>query len=59
MIGKNHLGIYNKPRISILGTEEFLTTLIEKTGWKRTKIRHPSGAYEVEWSGYYVMEYWD
>ena len=58
-IGKDHLGIYNKSRISILGTEEFLTTLIEKTGWKKTKIRHPSGAYEVEWSGYYVMEYWD
>ena len=57
MIGKNHLGEYVKPRLSILGTKEFLTVLIERTKWREAKIRNPSQAYSVEWGGNYVMEY--
>ena len=57
MIGKNHLGEYVKPRLSILGTKEFLTVLIERTKWREAKIRNPSQAYSVEWGGNYAMEY--
>lgn len=57
MIGQNHLGVYNKPRLSILGTENFLMALIEKTGWRAVKLQHPSKAYAVEWGGFYVMKY--
>lgn len=57
MIGKNHLGKYVKPRLSILGTYNFLTTLLEKTQWRQVKIQHPSNAYCIEWGGEYVMDY--
>ena len=59
MIGKNHREEYVKPRLSILGTKEFLETLIERTGWRKCKITHPSGAYCIEWNGKYVMDYLD
>ena len=57
MIGKNHKGEYIVPRISVLGTKEFLETLLLKTGWKHNTIQHPSGAYAIDWNGKYVMDY--
>ena len=57
MIGKDHKNEYTKPRLSILGTKNFLENLLEKTGWKKASIGHPSGAYSIEWGGKYVMEY--
>lgn len=57
MIGKNHRNEYTIPRLSILGTKEFLTELLNKTNWRICKIQHPSNIYSVEWSGKYVMEY--
>lgn len=59
MIGKNHLGEYVKPRLNILGTKEFLTSLIEQMSWKQNKISPHSGTYSIEWSGFYVEEYLD
>lgn len=57
MMGKDHRGEYTKPRLSILGTKEFIEALLEKTGWKIMTIQHPSGAYSIEWYGKYVMDY--
>lgn len=59
MIGKDHNGIYNKPRLSLLGTEEFLEGLLQRTQWRQCKIQHPSNAYCIEWSGNYVLNYLD
>ena len=59
MIGKNHRGEYVKPRLNILGTKEFLTSLIENTGWRTAAISQKTGnqAYDVEWGGKYVLDY--
>lgn len=38
------------PRLSILGTHNFLSNAIEKMNWPIAKIRQPSGAYAVEWA---------
>ena len=59
IIGKNHLGEYVKPRLSIMGTKDFLTMLIERAKWRKAKIQNPSQAFCVEWGGNYVMEYLD
>lgn len=59
MIGKNHKNEYVKPRLSMLGTKEFLAEMIERAQWKKVKIQHPSNAYSVEWSGKYVLNYLD
>ena len=47
------------PRLSVLGTKEFLVTMRKVMGWKENKIQHPSNAYSVEWSGKYVEQYLD
>lgn len=57
MIGKNHRGERVVPRLSILGTKDFLVELIAQMGWKQNHIAHPSGAYQVEWGGKYVFSY--
>lgn len=57
MIGKNHLGEYIKPRLSILGTKEFIQGLLDRTNWKPLCIQHPSNIYNIEWNGKYVMDY--
>lgn len=57
MIGKNHKGERVKPRLSILGTKDFLTSLVDSMGWKLNHISHPSGAYQIEWGGNYVYSY--
>ncbi len=59
MIGSNHKGIYNKPRLSLLGTKEFIEELLQRTQWRQHKIQHPSNAYSIEWSGNYVFNYLD
>ena len=61
MIGKDHHGEYTKPRLNILGTKEFLTVLIEKTGWRSASIGQKlnNQAYDVEWGGIYVFDYLD
>ena len=59
MLGKNHLGEYVKPRFNILGTENFLEGILDVTGWRKLKIQHPSNAYCIEWSGFYVKDYLD
>lgn len=57
MIGKNHRGERIVPRLSILGTKDFLIELVAQMGWKQNRISHPSGAYQVEWGGRYVFSY--
>ena len=57
MIGLNHKKERVVPRLSILGTKDFLTDLIKTMGWKLNYISHPSGAFQVEWSGKYVFKY--
>lgn len=57
MIGQNHKGEYVKPRLSLLGTENFINGLLDRTNWRRMTIQHPSNAYAIEWNGKYVMEY--
>ena len=59
MIGQDHKGNYNKPRLSILGTETFLKELVNKMGWRQAKIQHSSNVCCVEWSGKYVHDYLD
>lgn len=44
-------------RLSLLGTKAFIEGLLQRTGWKKTKIQHPSGAYSIEWGGSYNIEY--
>lgn len=57
MVGLNHRKERVVPRLYILGTESFLKDLIITMGWKQNKMRHPSGAFAVEWSGKYVFQY--
>lgn len=57
MIGLNHRNERIVPRLSILGTESFLKSLIKTMGWKQNHISHPSGAFQIEWSGKYVFGY--
>nr|DAU35768.1 MAG TPA: endonuclease [Caudoviricetes sp.] len=57
MIGLNHKKERVVPRLSILGTESFLKSLILTMGWKENNISHPSGAFAVEWGGKYVFKY--
>lgn len=59
MIAKDHNGDYNKPRLSVLGTQQFLESMVQKTGWRNNKIQNPSNAYSIDWNGRYVMEYLD
>lgn len=57
MLGANHKGEYVKPRLSLLGTKAFIEEMLARTGWRVQTIQHPSGAYCIEWGGYYVFEY--
>lgn len=57
MVGKNHRGERVVPRLSILGTYDFLNNLMVTTKWNHVKISHPSGCYSAEWGGRYVKEY--
>lgn len=57
MIGINHRGERVIPRLNILGTKSFLTTMVKKMGWKENKIQHPSNVYSIEWGGHYVLNY--
>ena len=38
MIGKDHKGVYNKPRLLLLGTKKFIEELLERTQWHQCKI---------------------
>ena len=44
-------------RLSLLGTKEFIEGLLERTGWKKVKIQHPSRIYSIEWGGKYNIDY--
>lgn len=57
MIGLNHKGERVKPRLSIIGTKNFLTSLIDEMNWKVNKISPAGKAYSIEWGGQYVFEY--
>lgn len=57
MIGQNHRGERTKPRLSILGTKNFLEGILNETGWKPCKITQPSQCYSIEWGGKYVFQY--
>lgn len=59
MIGLNHKGMYTKPRLSILGTEQFLISLIAKMGWKMPKLRRKGNIYMAEWGGLPALNYMD
>lgn len=45
------------PRLSILGTEPFLESLVSEMGFKRLPIRNTKGVFVIEWSAKYVEEY--
>lgn len=55
MYGKNHKTF----RLSILGTEHFLNTLIEKMNWKKHKYQSAGKAFSIEWAGIYTEKYVD
>lgn len=62
--GSVMIGHRNVPRLNILGTHEFLTSLVENNGWKQNKIRYKNkdtntGVCSTEWCGKYVMQYLD
>lgn len=59
MIGLNHKGAYAKPRLSILGTEQFLIALITKMGWKMPKLQRKGNVYSAEWGGLPALNYMD
>jgi hypothetical protein len=58
------IGHRNVPRLNVLGTHEFLISLVENNGWKQNKIRYKNkdsniGVCSTEWCGKYVMQYLD
>lgn len=55
MYGKNQKTF----RLSILGTELFLNTLIEKMKWEKHKFQSAGQAFSVEWAGAYTEKYVD
>jgi hypothetical protein len=54
MIGRN-----NMPRLSILGTKDMITNIVDNMSWKKTKIRKKDNIYTIEWGGKYVLSYLD
>lgn len=62
--GSVMIGHRNVPRLNVLGTHDFLTSLVENNGWKQNKIRYKNrdantGVCSIEWCGKYVMQYLD
>ena len=52
------------PRLNILGTYDFLYSLIKQMSWKENKISYKNrqeqiGVCSIEWGGRYVMNYLD
>ena len=46
-------------RMSIVGTEEFLQTLIKKMKWRENKMGRDGLAYNINYTGTYVKDYLD
>lgn len=62
--GSVMIGSKNTPRLSILGTYNFLYELRKQMGWKENKVlykksQEKTGVCVVEWSGRYVINYLD
>lgn len=57
MIGLNHKKERVKPRLSVLGTKDFLISLANAMNWKINKISPIGNVYSIEWGGQYVFNY--
>lgn len=61
--GDGYLGIYNKDghqysRLSFCGTYDFINGMLDRTKWKRNKIRvRDNGLSLIEWQGKFGKEY--